>query len=268
MKPPSLTIPRVIGFFVIPVSIALGLLALRLLAPNDSGQNRQLIPDLLTIWETGQALLGSTPFWSAVAHTSKVVLIATGCAVVAGFTLGICLTYAERVWSLSVPTIDFIRSIPVTFFVAPLAVLWGSKSPYLVITLAAVPSTIFLILGIRQGVLHHDPDRVRAFDLYLGRKDLLSRFRWILVPESMPHILHGLRLGISYALVIVTVLEYFDIGEDAGLGSLLKKNQENYQNAAVFALMISVGILGFLLNKGIERFGRWHAPVPGRTSSN
>ena len=72
-------------------------------------------------------------------------------------------------------------------------------------------------------------------------------FYWILFWESLPQTFIGLRSAISLSLVIVIVTEMF-IGTPFGLGKMINDSQIIYEISTMYAIILLVGAIGYLLN--------------------
>lgn len=236
------------GVLLVPLALALASQILVWLAGSVNLSAVSLVPRPLGVARALLALPADVEFWRHAGATLLTVAEAIGLALLFGVPVGALLSCHSGVWRLAAPSLDLVRSIPVTFFVPPLAAVWGLKHAGLTVTLAAVPCAIFLVLGLRQGVLRHEPDRVHAFRFYLGRRSALLQFRHVLWPETAADVVHALRLGLSYALVIVTVLSYFNVGPTVGLGLLINQRQDSFQIESVTAITLIVGTCGYALN--------------------
>jgi ABC-type nitrate/sulfonate/bicarbonate transport system permease component len=241
----------VLGALLLPI-VLLGALLLLNLLNNLFNQQPVRLP------KTGEVVMSvfvtakNPAVWFALYHTIKISLVATIVAAIIGLAVGFPLAYEKRVWQLCQPSLDMLRSIPVTFLVPPIAIIIGVKSPWLAYLLAFCPAFLFMVLSARQGVIRHDLDRSMAFAFFSGRHNRIERFWKILIPEAMPEIFLGLKLSVSYALVIVTVLEYFDVGPKGGIGEQIRIFYDNVQYAAGFVTIAYVGAVGYILNKVLD----------------
>lgn len=96
------------------------------------------------------------------------------------------------------PTVDLLRSIPVTFFVPVVAVATGSTADYLPWFLAALPCALIMLLQIRVGIANIDQARIHNFYALAGTQSPTLAFKYIVAPEILPEIVAGIRLSVSY----------------------------------------------------------------------
>jgi ABC-type nitrate/sulfonate/bicarbonate transport system permease component len=75
----------------------------------------------------------------------------------------------------------------------------------------------------------------------------LRIFRDVMFYESLPQTCVGLRLGVSYALVVIIVAEMF-IGSPNGMGRRIIDAQQVFDLRQMYASIIATGCLGYGLN--------------------
>jgi sulfonate transport system permease protein len=87
----------------------------------------------------------------------------------------------------------------------------------------------------------------RLFEV--GRTFRLSRgeiLRKIMLPAALPGVLVGARLSMTLALVLAIVAEM--VGNPAGLGYAVVREQQAMRPELVFAYVVAIGALGVILN--------------------
>lgn len=139
--------------------------------------------------------------------------------------------------------------------VATFALGFGTASHLLIIVLAATwPvyfSTVSGLAGISPVLVH------AGRSLGYGRWEILLRLR---LPQALPQIFTGLRLGAAVSLIAVVVAEM--LGGRDGIGHLLFVKAFGLRIADVFALTVLCGLNGMLLNQGVLVVRRlllsWH----------
>ncbi|MFT4046549.1 MAG: ABC transporter permease subunit [Solimonas sp.] len=72
------------------------------------------------------------------------------------------------------------------------------------------------------------------------------RLRRLLLPNAMPAIFSGLRIGLVYAWLGAIGAEYF-ASSSAGIGSLMINAQQDFRMDRVMAGMLLIGVAGSLL---------------------
>ncbi len=172
--------------------------------------------------------------------------------VIVGFTIGAALGIAFGVLTgLSrwferyiTPLVEAIRPIPPVAFI-PLAIMWfgiGNKPAFFLVALGAF---FPVFTNAWAGVLSVSPlHRDAALTLGLSRRLVISD---VVLPASMPYILAGLQTGLGTAWFCVIVAEL--VGAQSGLGYMIQLNRLTLQSENVVAGMVSIGVLGYLMNQ-------------------
>lgn len=169
-----------------------------------------------------------------------------------GIIIGLFLGVNKNIWNLSQPTVDFFRSIPVTFLIPAVALLIGVTSENIVWILATYPCLLIIIFNVRAGIIRQESERVHSFYIISGSTNLFSRFFKVTSYEIVHDIFSGFRISLSYCIVIITVLEYMRLGNKTGIGGLINDELQNLNYVRVYALTLIIGIIGFVLNKLVE----------------
>ncbi|MDP1728464.1 MAG: hypothetical protein Q8M15_16890 [Bacteroidota bacterium] len=237
-------ISNAIGFVILPIILFVLCMIANFFAPT--------FPKPQIIFEDIIRSFGEKSFIYAIGNTifviSKVLLF----SLIFGGIIGLFLGSTKVIWSFSQPTIDFFRSIPVTFLLPGVALLIGSKSSNIVWILATYPCILIVIFNIRTGIEKQVLQRVHSFYIINGSINKTKRFFKVTLYEILPEIFSGFRIALSYSIVVVTVLEFMLIGNKSGIGGMIYDEMNNQNYVRVYALTFIVGIFGFLLNKIIE----------------
>ncbi len=75
----------------------------------------------------------------------------------------------------------------------------------------------------------------------------LQIFRTIVIPASLPAILSSLRLALGVAWIVLVPAEF--LGVASGLGYLINDARDTLEYDMLMAIIISIGIFGFVLDK-------------------
>lgn len=189
----------------------------------------------------------------AMLNTIYYVFISISLSVIIGVILSFLLHINKRVWKAFTPTIDFLRSIPVTFFIPAFALLLGVSSPNIIWILTVIPSTLVILVNVSTGISRQNKSRIHQYILYSGSSNKMKIFRKITIYEVIPYLISGIKIALSYAIVIVTVLEYMRMGNHIGLGTLVTEEMEQLNYPRVYSVILIVGFLGYFFNKIFER---------------
>jgi NitT/TauT family transport system permease protein len=163
-------------------------------------------------------------------------------AVVCGILLGALIAYSTSVSAALYPHIVVLQIIP-KIALAPLFIVWlgvGTQSR-LAFTLfsAFFPIAIATLTGLRT-----TPANV----IDLCRATVAPRWRVFMAvrfPFALPHIFSGLKVAVTMALIGEIVGEF--ITAQIGLGYIIKFAASNMETALVFAAVVLLCAIGFLL---------------------
>jgi sulfonate transport system permease protein len=194
------------------------------------------------------------------AHTLRSVLVGWGAALVAGVLLGLLLGVSRKLRQYSLASIEVLRPMPGIAF-APVALLlfgFSLQMELMVIILPALWPVLINTMGAVMGV------HARLFEV--GQTFRLSRagiLRKIMLPAALPGVLVGARLSLTLALVLAIVAEM--VGNPAGLGYAVVREQQAMRPELVFAYVVAIGALGVVLNAALTAFvGRVFPAASGR----
>src|SRR5436190_1393255 len=165
-------------------------------------------------------------------------------AVAIGVPLGLLVGKILIFRQLLDPTLSLLRPIPVTAWL-PLSMVFFGLGPR---------SAVFLVfLGAFYPVLLNTIFGVRSVDLRLFEAanmlgcDGTRLFRQVVLPAALPSIFTGLRLGHSFAWILIVVGEM--TGVPTGLGSVIMDGRTLSRTDLVITGMIVIGAMGFITDR-------------------
>lgn len=221
-----------------------------LLAGWNNASTDPLVPKLFvaTPNEVGSSL------WDLTAHggllteardTLGRLLAGFAISVIIGVPLGLLMGYFSRVYYSLEFFVDFLRSIPAAAIFPLFILIFGIGSPS-IISVVTYACLLIIVVNTIYGVRNVKELRLMSAKIMkLGDFDV---FQKIILPESLSYIFAGLRIAISYGMVIVIFSEMF-IGTDSGLGRRIIDAQTVYKIPEMYAAVILTGLIGYALNK-------------------
>lgn len=184
-------------------------------------------------------------------------LAAFAVAAALGVPMGIVLGSDTRIYRSLEFAIDFFRSTPATAMF-PLFLLIFGIGEESKIGVAAFSAWLVIVFNVAYGVMNARPTRILAARVMGASRRRI--FTDVMFFESLPQTFVGLRLGVSYALVVIIVAEMF-IGASSGMGRRIIDAQQIFDLRQMYASIIATGCLGYGLNiffLSIERtFLKW-----------
>ncbi|GAB3336850.1 MULTISPECIES: ABC transporter permease [Chromohalobacter] len=191
----------------------------------------------------GLALIWNLGLWDPMIETLTLVVIATVVAVVIAMPLGVLAAISDRFYSLIMPVLDFMQTMPAFVYLIPAIPFFGigSVSAIFATVIFSMPPAIrFTTLGIRQV----PKDLIEAADAFgATRSQKLIKIQF---PLSLPTIMAGINQTIMLALSMVVIAAM--IGAD-GLGSEVWRAIQRLRPGDGFEAGIAVVILAMLLDR-------------------
>jgi len=169
-----------------------------------------------------------------------------------GVALGLVIGLDERLLEVMVAPIDFVRSIPISILY-PVFVLVFGISHLSKIAMVFFGCVFVIALNTSHGVINAKPVRRQMASLWGASRAQVTRY--ITFYESLPQTAVGLRIALSFAVVVEVLCEMF-MGSEHGLGQRVSDAYTTYAIPDLYALILIVGSLGFLLNRLLARLER------------
>ena len=169
-------------------------------------------------------------------------------AIVIGVPIGVMFAWVPVFRAAVNPVFEVLRYIP-PFAWVPIAVLWFGASTMtqaMVVFIAAFPA---IVINSQLGVHQIDKIFVDAARVFGARSDrILSR---VVMPVAAPTIYTGVRIAISNGWMALVGAELV-IGKN-GLGFLISQGQNNDSVSTIFVGIVSIGVLGILIDTIVQR---------------
>jgi ABC-type nitrate/sulfonate/bicarbonate transport system permease component len=201
-------------------------------------------PRLSTILVKFREMWLFSEFGTHVVPSLERIGLGFGIAVVAGIALGVPLGLSRwaRLWAM--PHIEYWRAVPPPALLPISVVLLHSIGNVQKVSFIAFFCLFPVLLNTIDGVRGIDPtlaDTARSYGL--GR---LERIRRIVLPAALPQIAAGMRNSLSLAVIMMVLSEYFS--STSGVGYVLLISKNTFQLAPMWAAIVLIGVLGYLLN--------------------
>jgi len=220
-----------------------------------TGIKEYLLPTPSNIW---------TEFWKrreivavgAWATTHEIV-VGYVLAVVVSVPLALAIAYSRFMENAVYPVIVFLQIVP-KIAIAPLFIIWFgfgfTPKVLLVFLLSFFPIVVSSIAGFKSA----DAD-VMDFARTTGASPL-RMFVKIALPQALPHIFTGLKVGAALAATAAVVAEF--VASDKGLGYLLLQYNGQLDTPMVFATIVVLSLIGLVVYYAVEIIERiaipWH----------
>ncbi|GEL94145.1 ABC transporter permease [Cellulomonas composti] len=203
------------------------------------------------VWDAFVELVRTGVLWDNL--SVSLVRVTVGFAI--GGTLGIVLGVTAGLFRLGDqlldPTLQMLRTIPF-LAVAPLLIIWFGIGELPKVVIIATAALFPLYLNTHSGVRGVDR-RVLEAGRVFGLRGL-RLVRHVILPESIPSILVGLRVSLSVSLLALIVAELTNAPR--GLGALMTSAQQYFQTDVLVVIIAVYALWGLsvdLVVRGLER---------------
>ena len=179
-------------------------------------------------------------------------------AVILGLIIGVPLGLSRWGRLLAMPHIEWWRAMPPPALLPISILLLHSIGDRQKISFIAFFCLFPILLNTIDGVRGIDPNLIETTRSYGIRG--FEQIRRVVLPAALPQIFAGLRTSLSLAVIIMVLTEYFSSTNGVGYVLLISKN--TFQLAPMWAAIVLIGVLGYLLNLMLilveRRVLAWH----------
>ncbi|MEU4679303.1 ABC transporter permease [Micromonospora sp. NPDC023737] len=226
---------------------------------------REYLPNYL-LPTPGQVWATMTEDWSFLMRNTYVTLYETVIGFVLAALLGlgtaVLIVYSRTLEKAVYPIVLFAQVIP-KIAIAPLLVAWFGVGLTPKIVLAVLIAFFPVVISGVAGLRSTDPELL-DLSATMGAGPWRT-FRKIRFPNSLPHLMSGLKVAVTLAVVGAVVGEF--VGAKEGLGYVLLVANGNLDAALLFADLFLMSLIGIVLFVVVEVAEAllipWHASRRG-----
>ncbi len=234
---------------------------------------------LLALWEVAARMYGLSSLPTAYEALREVPAILTdkesllnilasirrmlvGFVLALSFAMPVGLMMGRSRWVAAFfnPLLMIIYPVPKAALM-PVIMLWLGVSD--------ASKTLVIFLGVSIPIIYHSYQGARAVEekmlwsaAAMGM-DTRARLLRIVFPAALPEIMVGIRTGLVLALITMVTSEM--IARKQGVGDILFNALAMAQYETVYATIVIIGIMGFVIDVGFERLRAhlvsWAAPT-------
>jgi ABC-type nitrate/sulfonate/bicarbonate transport system permease component len=219
--------------------------------------NSVFLPPFSKVISTFFVKIFDTNFLTDVLMTIIRCLSGFMMASIIGILIGLLMGQSKKIYYLFEPLVEILRPIP-SAAVIPVAILFlgiGDEMKIFVIFFACLWP---ILINSMDGARNIDPliiDTAHTFDL--RPKEFLFK---IIIPASTPGIITGMRISLAISLILSVTVEM--IAGNDGLGFYILDMERSFQFPEMYAGIVFIGILGYILNNLFLRLTsgimKWH----------
>ncbi|MET0728750.1 MAG: nitrate ABC transporter permease [Acidimicrobiales bacterium] len=181
------------------------------------------------------------------------VFLGFGLAMVVGIPLGFAIGASKRAWQAFNPLIQVLRPVsPLAWFPIWLVIFKDAgRAALWVIFITSLWPTVLNTAAGAAAVPSDQRAVARVF-----RFGKLAYLRHVLVPNTLPAIVTGMRVSMGIAWMVIVAVEMLASGGGTGIGSYVWEQYNALNLAAMVAAIVLIGITGYLLDLIFMRLGR------------
>lgn len=237
--------------FVAPVAVGVIIIGAWIVIVDVLQVAPRALPSPIEIGENLAQHLGIILEDLGITATNALVGLVLGTVV--GIVLAALASTIRPIDGMLVPIIAAIAVVPIVAITPILNTMFGASSQFgrqAVAALAAfVPVFINVLRGLRQArPVHRDLLRSSAASGW-------QTFAKLTLPTALPHLMTGLRIASSLAVISALVAEYFG-GPSDGIGTAIATYAKSGRAALAWAYVaggIAIGLVFFLVTTLLER---------------
>jgi len=170
--------------------------------------------------------------------------VGLGSAIVVGSLAGFFMAWSNIVQSVVQPIVRLFYPMPKSALI-PVLALWLGFGDASKITLIFLGCLLPVIMGAYNGARSSEQVLI-----WSARSMGASRLRmlWdVMVPSALPELLSGIRIALAYSFILLVSAEL--VAAQKGLGYMIGMLGEGGVYDAMFAMVLTVGTLGFVADR-------------------
>jgi sulfonate transport system permease protein len=189
------------------------------------------------------AKLKDGSIWASVEATTVRMLLGWACASTLGIVIGGAIGSSRMAREILEPTLEFVRPLPASAII-PVAILFLGLSQQMSVAVIAFGAIWPVLLSSVYGFGSLNA-RLRevAASLEMRHAEFVRK---IAIPAALPDILSGVRVSLAISLILAVVTEMQ--ASLPGLGRDILMAQRNFRSGELYAGLIALGALGFIIN--------------------
>jgi NitT/TauT family transport system permease protein len=190
-------------------------------------------------------------FWYHAGVTVWEALLGFAIGSALGALLGLVLSHWPILGKSWYPYIVGFQSLP-KVALAPLMVVWFGFGVEGKVFITAIITFFPVLVNMMAGYQAVEPERIElARSCNASELHLLTK---IIIPSCLPFLFAG--LGVASVLSILGAVVGEFVGASAGLGMLLMQYNQAMEIAPMFAVIVLLAVIGFLMNHAVSLIER------------
>jgi NitT/TauT family transport system permease protein len=198
------------------------------------------------------AILGDREALINILDSVRRMAIGCALALAVAVPIGLLMGRSRLIAAFFNPLLMTIYPVPKAALM-PIIMLW--------LGIGDASKTLVIFLGVSLPLIYHSYQGARAVEekmlwsaAAMGMSQL-QRLMRIVLPAALPEIFVGVRTGLVLALITMVTSEM--IARQSGVGNILFNSLDMALYDTVYAMIVIIGALGFVLDVAFERLRGW-----------
>lgn len=173
-------------------------------------------------------------------------------ATLVGAPIGLAMGSSKKIWAAANPVIQVLRPVsPLAWFPIWLVVFKDSynASVWVIFITSLWPTLLNTAAGAAE-IPHDQRDVARVF-----RFGKLAYLRHVLLPNTLPSTVTGMRLSMGIAWMVIVAVEML-AGGGRGIGGYVWEQYNALKLDRMVAAILIIGVTGYILDLAFLRLGR------------
>lgn len=218
-------------------------------------QNDLVFASLSSIFGRGWEMMDNGTLWKHLRISALEFVLGYGAAVIFGIALGIALALNRAFAQYVDPWMGALYATPM-IALAPIFIVLLGIGIYSKVTIIFIEAFFPIAVNTTLGIRSTDRDLIEASQSFGASRGQVVRT--VLLPNSYPFIIAGMRIAVARGLAGVLISEIF--GSEAGIGNMIWFSAESYDMPTLFTGAFILAGSSILLMTSLARFERRIAP--------
>lgn len=248
------------GGTVLALQVALILLLIAGMQALNLSAGKLIMPSPGAVLRQSVEMWGDGTILKALGQSMTVLGLGFALAATTGVGIGILLggfPFANRVFD---PFVNALNATPGAAFI-PLIIVWFGLYAEAKVVIVWNAAVFPILIATASGIAHANRDLTEMAESFGATRWVL--FWQVMVPDALPAILSGLRIGAAVCIVGTVIAELTTA--QSGLGGLMIAAGNRFQMDRYFAVVIVMMALGTLITAALRwaerRFARWRVAM-------
>ncbi len=202
-------------------------------------------------------LFSTGVIWPALRFSATAFTIGLLASIVVALPLGVILGRSQTMNAIFDPFITAFNATPRLVFL-PIFLVWFGIGMNTVVLIVFIGAVFPLLINTYAGVRNADQLLINVVKSFGANEWEINKL--VVVPNSIPFIVAGLRLAIGRAILGIVVAEFFG-GSTEGVGVMMVDAAGKFQVDTVFAGLIIFMTMSLIMTSGVKvlenRLSRW-----------